>query len=64
MNEYIKQVSQKTPGDWSVEARIWAEGTGLIKGDQFGNKQYKKPATREEIVQLLYRLWQKAEAEL
>lgn len=64
MNEYIKQISQNPPSDWSIEARVWAESNGLIKGDQFGNKQYKKAATREEMVQFLYRMWQKAEAEL
>jgi hypothetical protein len=33
MNEYIKQISQNPPSDWSIEARVWAESNGLIKGD-------------------------------
>ena len=32
-NEYIKQISQNPPSDWSIEARVWAESNGLIKGD-------------------------------
>lgn len=64
MNEYIKQLSVQPPSDWSLEARVWAEQNGLIQGDQFGNKQYKKSATREELVQFLYRIWKKAEEEL
>lgn len=57
MTEYLKEVVTAAPSDWSQNARKWAEGNGLIKGDQYGNKQYKKPATREELIQMLYRLY-------
>lgn len=49
-------LSKKEPSDWSKEARIWAEGQNIISGDQAGNKKYKKPATREELVQILYNI--------
>ena len=57
MNEYIRSVSEKGPSEWSQEARAWAEKKGLIQGDFYGNKQYKKDSTREELVQLLYRFY-------
>lgn len=38
MNEYIRQVSEKNPSEWSQEARVWAEEIGLIQGDLYGNK--------------------------
>ena len=40
---------------WSKEARDWAEGSGLIKGDEHGNKQYESYCSREQMVQFLYR---------
>lgn len=63
MNEYIRQVSEKNPSEWSQEARVWAEENGLIQGDLYGNKQYKKNATREELVQLLYRFYKQVKEE-
>ena len=49
-------LGKKEPSDWSKDARAWAEGQGIISGDQAGNKKYKKPATREELVQILYNI--------
>lgn len=57
MNEYLRELATKAPDTWSAEARIWAENNGIVKGDIYGNKQYKKPATREEVVQFLHRLY-------
>lgn len=54
MDKYIEQVSQQEPSAWSREAREWAEGRGIINGDETGRKKYKKPCTREELVQILY----------
>lgn len=53
---YMKELATKKPGSWSADARAWAEKKGLISGDANGNKMYKKPLTREELVSILYRL--------
>lgn len=57
MNEYLRGLATKAPDVWSTEARVWAESNGLIKGDLYSNKQYKKIATREEVIQFLHRLY-------
>ena len=56
MDNYLKQLASKTPSDWSKEARDWCEKNGIIKGDEHGNRMYKKFLTREEMATLLYRL--------
>lgn len=56
MKNYQDSLVSKDPDDWSEEARTWAEEKGLIIGDQFGNKQYKSPVTREQMVVFLKRL--------
>ena len=55
MDAWITEQAAKEPGDWSGEAREWAENAGLIAGDTNGKKMYKKPMTREEFVTVLYR---------
>ena len=52
----FKDLGKLDPANWSQEARDWAESNGYIKGDENGNKQYKKPTTREELVQILYNI--------
>lgn len=56
MNNYLISLALKDPSDWSKEAREWCEANGIIKGDEHGNKMYKKYMTREEIATVLYRL--------
>lgn len=56
MNVYLVQLAKQNPGEWSKEAREWAEKNGIISGDTNGNKMYKKFLTREEMVQIAYRL--------
>lgn len=56
MNTYLLDLAKKTPSDWSQEARAYAEQNGLIKGDAAGNKMYKKFVTREEMIEVLYRM--------
>ena len=62
MKEYLKEEAARqdvwTDED-SKNAREWAESNGYIKGDQSGNKMYKKPLTREEFVILHYRIFNK-----
>lgn len=48
--------ASQQPAAWSREAREWAESTGLISGDERGNKKYKTNVTCERLVQLLYNL--------
>ena len=55
MDNWIAEQVKKSPADWSSEARNWAEGAGLIAGDETGNKMYKKLLTREEFIMVLYR---------
>ena len=45
---------KQPPSEWSEEAREWAEKSGIIAGDENGEKKYKKACTREELVQILY----------
>lgn len=56
---YFRSLAQREPAPWSTEARAWAEQTGLIAGDETGNKQYKSFLTREQLVVLLRRFAQK-----
>jgi hypothetical protein len=55
MNKWLQDQSAKSPQDYSIDARNWAEGKGLIKGDEKGRKMYHKFLTREELVTVLYR---------
>ena len=55
LETYLKKLAQKPPAAWSAEARTWAEETGLIAGDETGNKQYRNFLTREQFAVLLHR---------
>lgn len=55
MARYLEILAQQPPADWSEEARAWAEGAGILQGDGTGMR-YRSPLTREELVQVLYRL--------
>lgn len=56
MNNYLVSLALQEPSAWSKEARDWCEANGIIKGDQYGNKMYKKYMTREELATIIYRL--------
>ena len=51
-----EQFNTLMEGDWSAEAREWAEKNGLIVGDGNGNKQYRSFVTREQLAVFLKRL--------
>lgn len=55
METYSAELAEQEPSAWSQEARTWAEAGGIIKGDEYGRRQYKKPLTREEYVVMAYR---------
>ena len=50
MDKYNETVMNKKASDWSEEARVWAESTGIIQGNQNGSMQYRKPLSKEEFV--------------
>lgn len=55
MDSYLARRAQWPPSAWSEPARLWAQETGLVAGDE-GGARYRSFATREEVVQMLYRL--------
>lgn len=54
LQQYLQKLSACAPGSWSEQARQWAEGLGLVRGDGQG-LAYRRPVTREELVEILYR---------
>ena len=56
MEQWLERRAGQEPGNFSAEARAWAESIGLIKGDLEGRKQYKSFCTREQLMTFLYRL--------
>ena len=52
---WLAGLGERAPGDWSREARAWAEETGIIQGDGDGRFRYGSPLTREEYVTMEYR---------
>ena len=57
MNVWISQQAAKEPGEWSAEARKWAEENNIIAGTGAGYS-YLGYCTREQMVQFLYNLYQ------
>ena len=55
MDDYLARRAQWAPSSWSEQARLWAQETGVVAGDGAGAR-YRSFATREEVVQMLYRL--------
>ena len=58
MNKWIAEQAAKDPGEWSKDAREWAEKEGIILGTGAGNS-YQAPCTREQMIEFLYRLAKK-----
>lgn len=56
MGVYLADLAKQEPGDWSADARSWAESNGIIQGDTDGAKRYKSFITREEAAAMLHRL--------
>lgn len=54
MSVYLADLAKQDPGDWSADARSWAEENGIVTGDE-GGKRYKSHITREEAVVMLHR---------
>ena len=58
MDGYLARLREEPPGDWSREARAWAEQSGLFGGDEAGSMQYRMFLTREQLAAVLYRMRQ------
>lgn len=56
MNDYLSRRAEKSPAGWSERARAWAKEAGLVAGEDAAAQRYPAFATREETVQMLYRL--------
>lgn len=56
MTVWLETQAEREPSDWSKNSREWAENKKYIHGDEKGRKMYKKPMTREELVEILYRI--------
>lgn len=56
MDQYLIERAAQQPSEWSADARAWAEEKGIIQGDDKGRKKYKSWPTREEIVEILFRI--------
>ena len=54
MEKWIATQSAKEPGEWSKDSRAWAEGNKIMNGTGAGNS-YGAPATREQVIEFLYR---------
>lgn len=55
MEAWLRGKAEEAPGEFSAEARAWAEKAGLILGDAEGRGQYRSFCTREQLVTILYR---------
>ncbi len=51
-----KKINESDDG-WSKEDREWAEGIGLMKGNEKGQMMYKNNITRLEVVVLFHRFF-------
>lgn len=65
MTNYLKGLQNNNCGDWSEEARVWAESVGLFAGngtavDGKPNMMWPSGLTREQAAQLFYRFAQMA----
>ena len=54
MESWLEARAKEQPGDWSEEDRKWAEGNGIVTGDE-GGKRYKSFITREEAAAMMHR---------
>lgn len=55
MDVWLQKRAELPPGDFSAQARTWAEGNGIIRGNTDGTFQYKSWCTREQMLAFLHR---------
>ena len=54
MEKWIASQAAKEPGEWSKDSRAWAENNKIMNGTGAGNS-YGAPATREQVIEFIYR---------
>jgi len=57
MGTYVEQLKSCEPGSWSAAERDWAEGNGLIVGNNKGQKAYQSFITVEQFIVVLHRFF-------
>lgn len=57
-NDMLDEIKKLSPHSYSANSRKWAEENKLITGDENGFK-YQMYVTREELMEILYRFYQK-----
>lgn len=55
MDAWLQKRGALPPGDFSAQARAWAEGNGIVLGGTDGRFQYKSWCTREQMLVFLHR---------
>lgn len=58
MEVWLAKRAQAQPGEFSRQARTWAEENGIVRGDGGGGFQYKSWCTREQMLVFLHRFAQ------
>lgn len=56
-DELRKELQDNDSSAWSKDAREWAVNYGLVKGDGSGNYMWEDFITREQLVTILYRMF-------
>lgn len=59
IKQYLRELGEQQPADWSNEAREYCENKKIIEGDENSNKNYCSLLTREELAVILYRIFGK-----
>lgn len=57
VDNYVRELDNKQPSPWSVDARNYCESHNIFKGDENGNKKYRAYLTREELAVLLFNFY-------
>lgn len=57
VDNYVRELGNKQPSPWSVDARNYCESHNIFKGDENGNKKYRAYLTREELAVLLFNFY-------
>lgn len=55
MDNWLARRAELAPSDWSKDARAWAEGKGLVQGDDKDRMGYQTLMTKEAVVELMHR---------
>lgn len=58
MDVWLQKRGALPPGDFSVQARTWAEGNAIVRGNTDGSFQYKSWCTREQMLVFLHRFFE------